>query len=96
MTNINDLGLPQGLPATWPYDPVNGLLVGSDDWLRNGREMTAADLGLPLPRWTREFVCGLYGEEWFERTYAEWLKPAPEAPYAFWLGAEDPDGWGDI
>lgn len=50
------------------------------------REMTAADLGLPLPQWTREFVCGLYGDEWFERTYVEWLHPTP--PYSFWLGAD--------
>lgn len=63
-----------GMPLTWPRDPVSGLLVGSDEWLRDGREMTVEDLGL---------------SEYDISDYAAWLNCVRgDAPYAFWLGAE--------
>jgi hypothetical protein len=83
VTNINDMGLPAGLPVV-PLERVEWFPIGP--WVEWGyhREMTAADLGLPLPQWTREFVCYLYGDDWFNRTYAEWLRPPPY----FWLGTQ--------
>ncbi len=107
MSNINDMGLPQGLPEMLKEWVPNQHTVPSRYWAAMGdntqrayaqdyadraesennnrsREMTAADLGFPLPQWTREFVCGLYGDDWFKRTYAEWLMPTP----FFWLGAQ--------
>jgi hypothetical protein len=61
----------------------------------HGREMTAADIGLPIAQWDGVWLVEMYG--WPQRL----PEPAPEpiamdfvlgrwtnAPYAFWLGAE--------
>lgn len=52
---------------------------------KGAREMTAADLGLPLPQWDADWLNATYGPcppalwKWLER---------PPASYAFWLGAD--------
>jgi hypothetical protein len=51
ITNFNNLDLQQQnqLNEWWNKDPAKKPLVGSDEWLRRGREMTRDDLGLPPP-----------------------------------------------
>ncbi|MCC2649894.1 MAG: hypothetical protein K0R61_6 [Microvirga sp.] len=95
MSNINDMGLPQGLPEMlrevcprWRSD--DGKVYEYNPWFHSyrevdeHREMTAADLGL------RDFA-----SDWRElhrellATNAVYRRLVMgDAPYAFWLGAE--------
>ncbi len=54
--------------------------------------MWAEDLGLPLAQWDWEWLTEMYGDgaahrHWFSRRAAGWAW-TPDAPYAFWLGAD--------
>lgn len=90
MTNINDLGLPQGLPELPP-----GSAEWWSDFCRNRRSacqvyrtpeddqfydpsgtrlMTAEDLGLPLDEWDWEWLTDMYG--------------GPRSPYSMWLNSQ--------
>jgi hypothetical protein len=94
VSNINGLGLPQGLPEMqtgtpradwWNIDPAKypgGLRFWED--IQRPREMTAEDLGLPLGQWSVEALESLYGDlaDWF------FSYSPPDAPYSFWLGAD--------
>jgi hypothetical protein len=86
MANINDMGLPQGLPemlgnnAVNPYAAqhyANALPGQLSNYYVRPREMTAADLGLSLLQgW---MLIGVSGFRWDVQS---------NAPYAFWLGAD--------
>jgi hypothetical protein len=90
MSNINDMGLPQGLP--WVSDWYDARNTYTHDYVwpsraqvseSCAREMTAADLGLSgwwvLQEWTHRA----------NRLSAALKRLQPsEAPYAFWLGAD--------
>ena len=101
MSNINDLGLPQGLPeawgrTNWPPSSVDFAMAQQDyvhrslgqisNYYLRPREMTAADLGLPLQydgKWT-DFTMG-QDLVWWAHTRSG---SATDAPYSFWLGAD--------
>jgi hypothetical protein len=90
VTNINDMGLPQGLPELagsygiirWPQDYDNAPPGENNN---RAREMTAADLGLSLQQWDPEWLTDMYGLcPW--RIWKSLLDT--DAPYSFWLGAD--------
>jgi hypothetical protein len=80
----------------YSYDPaLNSRYQGDNQWAQSwnpppkrtpppAREMTAADLGLPLMQWSYTWLEQAYGLDW--RALSE--AAAPDAPYSFWLGAD--------
>jgi hypothetical protein len=49
------------------------------------REMTAADLGLPIKHWSD---CAVYNSPAFPAGPCDCGGWTPDAPYSFWLGAD--------
>lgn len=99
--NINDLGLPQGLPElveAWNRNSaLNEYVLAQEP---NGYMATALNrmyAPRPLPREMTAEDLGLDDEDgyWFQHTFADHLRlrekqtqPWPDAPYSFWLGAD--------
>jgi hypothetical protein len=81
---------------------ANSTVCGPSWWYDNyriGREMTAADLGLPLGQWAIEWLRDAYGPCHRWEAFLSPALPPPlrrefilgrwtDAPYAFWLGAD--------